>query len=150
MPLGSHPLGSGPLGFAPVAAPSPGGSQTPKAPLLHPGTHDAVPVGDGLLLGVHPTDQAVAFALGIQRSSIASAPEQGHTLGDLEHAARDLEAQVRQRIEQALSRLIDRGEIRLLGVDTTRLPGGFAVDVTYQNLRLFPAAQRSLRLLQGG
>lgn len=124
--------------------------QAPKAPLLHPGTHDAVPIGDGLLLGVHPVDQAVAFALGVQRSSIASAPDHGHTLGDLEHAARDLEAQVQQRVEQALSKLLQRGDIRLLGVVTTRTEGGFSVDITYQNLRFSPATQRSLRLLQGG
>lgn len=150
MPLGSFPLGAGPLGHAPVAALSPGGARAPQALLLHPGTHDAVPVGEGLLLGVHPVDQAVAFALGVQRGSLASALEHGHALADLEHTARDLEAQVRQRVEQALARLLQRGDLRLLEVVTTRLDGGFSVDVTYQNLRILPASQRILRLLRGG
>lgn len=146
MPLGSYPLGVGPLGFDPTAPASPSGLRQPLAPLLHPGTHDAVTLDNKLLLGVHPVDQAVALALGVERGTIASAPSQGHSLRELEHLQNDLEAQVRQRIDQALSVLISRGDIALDSVVTTRIEGGFVVDVSYRNLRLLPAAQRNVPL----
>ncbi len=56
---------------------------------------------------------------------------------------------MRQRVEQALSALINRGDIRLVGVATTRITGGFFADITYENLRFFPAVTRTKRL-QGG
>lgn len=146
MPLGSYPLGVGPLGFDPAAPASPSGLRQPLAPLLDPRTHDAVTLESGLLLGVHPVDQAVALAFGIERGTLASAPAQGHSLRELEHLQNDLEAQVRQRIDQALSVLISRGDISLESVVTTRIEGGFVVDVTYRNLRLLPAAKRDVRL----
>lgn len=146
MSLGSYPLGAGPLGFAPVAAASAAGARQPQAHLFSPMTHDAVLLPGGSLLAAHPVDQAVALALGIKRGSIGSAPDQGNTLGDIEHAGRDLESQVEQRVQQALSVLIDRGDIRLDGVVTVRQPSGWYADVNYQNLRLLPAALRSQRL----
>ncbi len=144
MPLGSYPLGAGPLGFDPVSSASAAGVAQPQAPLINPATHDAVLLEDGALLGVHPVDQAVALAFGVARGTLGSAPDQGNSLGELEHAGRDLEAQVEQRVRQALTVLVDRGDISLDRVVTQRREGGFVSEITYQNLRLPGSAPRTL------
>lgn len=146
MALGDFLLGEGPLGFDPIASNSPAGVRQQRAPLIHPGLHDAVLLEDGSLLGVHPVDQEVALALGVARGTLGSAPDQGHSLGELEYGARDLEAQVQQRVEQALAVLLARGDVLLVSVVTTLIEGGFVVDATYQNLRLLPVREQSLRL----
>lgn len=138
MPLGSYPLGLGPLGHDPVGDPSEAGVRQAQAPLIHPGSRDAVLLSTGALQGVHPVDQAVCLALGIERGGVGSVPGQGHTLRQMAHLGRDLEAQVRQRVEQALAVLTGRRDVALLSVSTTRAPGGFTVEVAYRNLRLAP------------
>ena len=138
MPLGAYPLGLGPLGHDPVGDPSEAGVRQAQAPLIHPGSRDAVLLSTGALQCVHPVDQAVCLALGIERGGVGSVPGQGHTLRQMAHLGRDLEVQVRQRVELAFSTLTSRRDVALLSVVTTRVPGGFTVEVAYRNLRLAP------------
>lgn len=151
MALADYPLGVGPLGHAPVAAPSTPGKRQELAVLIHPGTHDAIVLEDGSLLGVHPVDQAVSLALGIEASTVNSVPTQGHKLRQIVYAGRDLKARVQQAVEAALRLLINRGDIALDSVTTTRTEGGFFTDIEYRNLRLTPGAQkRSVRVTSTG
>lgn len=136
MSAGLYPAGSGPAGFAPVAPLSSAPVPQPGVPLIHPGSHDAVPQDDGTLEAVHPVDQAVALALGIKAGTVGSATSIGNLLSDLEYASRTLEVLVRQRVDTALAQLTARGDVALVSVVTTRIPGGFTVDITYRNLRL--------------
>ena len=138
MPLGSYPLGLGPLGHDPVGDPSEAGARQALAPLIHPGSHDAVLLSTGALQGVHPVDQAVCLALGVERGTLGSVPGQGHALRQMTHLGKDLPVRVRQLVEQALAVLLNRGDILLQSVTTDRVPGGFTLQVTYKNLRLPP------------
>ncbi len=135
---GSFPAGTGPAGFDPVGDPSAPGGAVPSALLVDPFTHDARALAGGQLAGAHPVDQAVALAFGVAYGTIGSVPGQGHTLGEIEWQSKDLEAQVESRARQALAALIQRGDVRLRSVVTTRLPSGFFADINYTNLRLPP------------
>lgn len=151
MALGSYPLGVGPLGFDPVADPSDPSDRQLLAPLIDPGTHDAVLLEGGSLLGVHPVDQAVSLAFGVRRGTLGSAPSQGHTLREIEYGGAGLSTRVRLAVEQALAVLINRGDVALVAVEVQAMGGGFAVEITYRNLRLpvdpsSPASPTTLRV----
>lgn len=136
MALGSYALGLGVIGHDPVADPSDPTARQQLAPLLHPGSRDAVLVEGGALLGVHPVDQAVSLAFGIERGTLGSLPSQGHALRQIEYGGAGLSTRVRLAVEQALAVLINRGDVALLSVGVVPLPGGFAVEIAYRNLRL--------------
>lgn len=136
MSLGSFPLGTGPIGYDPVADPSDPTARQDLAPLIHPGTRDAVVLSSGALQGVHPVDQAVSLAFAIRRGKLASVPTQGHRLFDLEHKGRGWAAQVRLAVEEALAVLIQRGDVALLGVELESSGETELVAIRYRNLRL--------------
>lgn len=138
MPLGDYPSGVGPLGHDPVADPSAAASPQPLAPLIHPGSKDAVALAGGALQGVHPVDQAVSLALGIRRGTLGSLPGQGSGLLDLTHRGRGFEAQVRFVVEAALATLINRRDIALIETRVETAGETSALVVTYRNLRLRP------------
>jgi hypothetical protein len=151
MPLGSFPLGVGPLGHAPVADPSAPGAAQPLAPLIHPGTRDAIVIETGALQGVHPVDQAVSLAFAVRRGALAAVPSQGHRLLDLEHKGRGWATQVRLAVEEALAVLLRRGDIELLSVALERSGETELIAISYRNLRLAvdpsaPLAPTTLRV----
>ena len=135
MALGSYALGLGVIGHDPVSDPSDPTARQALAPLIHPGSRDAVLVSGGALQGVHPVDQAVSLAFAVRRGSLASLPTQGHGLGEIEYGGPVAPTRARLAVEQALGVLLGRGDISLVStaIDTT---GGLAVVVTYRNLRL--------------
>lgn len=151
MPLGDYPSGVGPLGHDPVADPSAAASPQPLAPLIHPGSKDAVILTGGALQGVHPVDQAVSLALGIRRGTLGSLPGQGSGLLALEYRGRGFEAQARFAVESALATLINRRDVALVETRVDTTGETTALVITYRNLRLQPdpsdpAAATTLRV----
>lgn len=147
MGLGAYALGMGPIGHDPVADPSAAGVAQALAPLIHPGSKDAVVLSSGLLQGVHPVDQAVCLALGITRSTLGSLPRQGQGILGIEYRSRGFATLVRFAVESALAMLINRRDVELLDV---REDEG-AVLIEYRNLRLLaeetaPSTTTTLRV----
>lgn len=151
MALASTLLGLGTIGHDPVDDPSAATARQALAPLIHPGSKDAVLLSTGALQGVHPVDQAVCLAFGVQAGTLGSVPGQGHALRDLEWGGRGLDVRVRQVVAAALATLINRRDVALVSTATEPAPGGFVVTITYRNLRLpgdpsAPSAPTTLRV----
>lgn len=142
MGLASFPCGIGPCGADPVAASSPSvihaPTTTPSLPKFDIGSRAFVTNADGTLVQVHPVDQEVNLALGIEEGQIASAKTVGHRIRKIARAGGpDLVARVTDAVNIALSLPLTRKDIKILdvSVDATTVRGRIATAVTYLNLR---------------
>jgi phage baseplate assembly protein W len=106
MPISTlHPGGTGPAGWAPVEEPSAQLAQEPGGPVDYEVKDFAG--ANGKWAELHTVDQQVDLALMIERGSLASVPEQGHTLRQIMRLdPRTIQADVEDRVKQALSRLL--------------------------------------------
>ena len=96
-----------------VTIPSRLGPPSPcLADQIDPNTHDVLDV----LVGMDPIDSQVMTALTVQRGSGAAVREDGIRLWDLKKMLPSLLVDVRGRVNEALQRLIDHGDIRLVSV----------------------------------
>jgi hypothetical protein len=120
-------------------------SRAPAALLFDIGRRGFPYAPDGTLRGAHAVDQEVHLALGIAYGSIASAPEIGHTIGEVRalQGVRTRE-DVADRVRRALRHPLERGDIELRRVEVTLPPppGRLIVVVEYTNLRLAKAPLR--------
>lgn len=136
MPVATIPSGgTGPAGWAPVADPSDQLAQTPGGPVDY-NVRDFAGA-DGKWAELHTIDQQVELALMIERGSLASVPEQGHTLRKIMRLdPKTIQADVEDRVKQALSLLLTPVPpsitINRILVDT-RTKGQLLVAVDYTN-----------------
>jgi hypothetical protein len=149
MGAGDYPAGIGPAGFDPVQSPSQRlVLYAPPSLYFDLSTRSFPYDARGALVGVHPVDQEVELALGITAGSLGSAPAQGHTLRFITSpSAPDAERQVEDRVNRALARLLERGDITVRSARFVRPapPGRLLVAVEYVNLRLKPPALRRIQ-----
>lgn len=136
----TQPCGASPLGADSVAAPSAQVviAASPTAPAFDLGTRAFAQNADGTLASVHPVDQEVNLALGIEEGSIASAKDVGHRFRRIIRAAGPtVAAAVRDEANRALARPLARRDIKILSVDTdsTKVRGRIIAIVHYTNLR---------------
>lgn len=144
MGAGEFPAGEGPAGLDPPA-PALADSTTKRVPYFDPFTK-SFPLelnGSGEFQAVHPVDQAVALALGIQLNGVAAQPGRGLDIQRLRRASRATVAlTVADVVRIALADLVAAGDITLNGTplmaDANGRPWYF---VDYTNLRL-PAQPR--------
>lgn len=148
MGLGDYPLGDGALGFDPPLVGQPGYGDAADALLFDLESRTFVTDGDGNLVAVHPVDADVALALGFEFGSIAAAPAEGAEANRLRRVSQAAAQSVTTDVVRvALKRLIDAGDIELLGVETdTRIRGRILVGVDYWNLRLSPRPAAPTRI----
>lgn len=136
MPAGLYPAGVGAIGFAPVVAP---GTVPPRvdpvAALLDGATRDFPLNADGYWKAVHPVDQEVEIALLVPAGSVASAPDVGHTLLDVDLGAASFQNDVADRVRRALTRPLARGDIEIVRIDASNANRQLRCAVTYRNLR---------------
>ena len=111
----------------------------PQAMQFDPGLRQFVQNADGSMASIHPVDQKVALALGIENGSIPSATSQGHKirqlLNRLDPSKRPQVAT--QEVRRVLADMITAGDVILVlvAVDASR-GDSTRVNVTYVNTRL--------------
>lgn len=132
MPAGFEPAGFG----VSTRVPAPH-APAPAAVKLDLVTRDFVVTG-GAYAELHPVDQEVLLALGIEQGKLASSPNVGSRLRRNRHrrvAPEVLETVVRDDVRLDLAHLIDAGKIELVAVDVdASARGQTKVAVTYRNL----------------
>jgi len=133
----TFPGGAGPAGWDPVAQPSETEQQTPTgSPVYEPRGRDFAGE-NGKWDQEHWIDQHVDLALFVEQGSVKSAPEVGHTLRQIQRLNPvTIQADVEDRIKQALSRLLETPVIEILSIDAqVPVKGQLRVAVVYRNLR---------------
>jgi hypothetical protein len=146
MGAGSYAAGLGPAGHDPVPdASNPQALQT-GAVFFDPRTKNAVLLSDGTFQATHPVDQAAALAISLVLGTVGSVPTAGSSLADIAYTGADLEAQVTNRVNLALAKLLDAKDIDRLAVSVERIEGGFVMSVDYHNLRIIGRPVRSLKV----
>lgn len=144
MGAGAFPAGVGPAGHDPPAAASLDPQQVPAAARFELFGQTFPLDASGQLANVHPVDQAVALALGMEIGSVAAVPTLGLDVARLKRTRRDaMQSAVNDVVRAALQSLIAAGDIRLIGSPLAENANGrpwFYVD--YINLRLPQPAQR--------
>ena len=137
--LGSAPLGSLPCGAPSVqshsAAP---GVASPRAIKFDLATRSFPMNADGTLVDVHPVDQTVELALGIELGKIPSASTVGQRIRAAANrlAGTKLVATVTDAINAALAAPLANNDIATLGVAIdTSVRGRIVVAYQYVNLR---------------
>lgn len=138
---GSSPAGATPAGLDVVVQAPTQRAPAPAALRLDLGTRDFVVI-DGAYAELHPVDQEVLLALGIEKGKLASTPDVGNRIRRNRRVAPAiLETVVRNDVRLDLAHLLDAGKIELLAVDVdTSVRGQTKVAITYRNLRLNPGA----------
>jgi hypothetical protein len=139
MGFASQPFAVAPWGADAVAAPSAQVSTTasPTALAFDIGTKSFLQNADGTMKSIHPVDQEVNLALGIEAGAIASAVDVGHRMRRILRASGPtVAAAARDEVNRVLARLLARRDIKLLGVDVdTTTRGRIVAIVRYVNLR---------------
>lgn len=100
----------------------------------------------GALRALHPVDHAVAIAMGVELGALPSSPTVGNRLRKLlARAPRNArQTTATYAVREALSRLLERGDIALLGVEVDVRKRDI-VTVRYANLRAGPHVHRTLQ-----
>lgn len=140
MGAGDYGAGLGGAGFDPVLpASSPiTDAAPPLAVYFDLATKTYLSNADGTLKGMHPVDQRVVLALGIEAGSLTGVPSQGHRfrsrLSRVPPATIPRIALDETRL--ALKNLLLAKDILLLAVETdTTVRGRVLIAVTYVNMR---------------
>ena len=136
MALGSHPFGRGPLGFDPRTTTD--GTVTPatSALLFDVSSKATLLDANGFARSVHPVDQEVALAIGVELGTLKSSPTVGLDYERLRSATRKtILAVAIDAVNVALAGPLGRGDIKILGVQAETNAGRISLIVEYVNLR---------------
>jgi hypothetical protein len=143
---GTSGSGIGPAGHDPVSAPSDQVVRTlPLALHFDPSTGDATMLSTGRLQADHPVDAWMDLTFSVRRGSLRSSPDVGHTLGEIRYQTATLEADVKDRINSAVSARVKAGDLRIDSIQVVRQQFGFVAITTYTNLRLASQPSRAVR-----
>lgn len=128
-----------PPGFEPVAKPSkaPIESRVEARRLTTNGTALDFEIDSrGRYVGGHAVDQGMALSLLVRQGSIASAPNVGHTLHEVEIGVQSTASDVRDRVLSSypLSRYVADQLVEILDIEHEELDSGLKVAVSYKNL----------------
>lgn len=141
------PSTMGPLGTS-VTTPARLGPPSPcLAESIDPNSHDVMDV----LVGMDPIDSQVMTALTVQRGSGAAVREDGIRLSDLRKLTPSLYVQVQGRVNEALGRLISRGDIKLISItedvyDEANQAAQYSI--SWINLRALDGSVRQANLMK--
>ena len=120
--------------LAPSTAPSPGKQW--GAPVYDLATRQILQNADGSFPSMHPVDVQVLIALGVKLGSIPSKPTAGSGNSALRQDSKAAAA-LTNDVTVALSALVKRGDIRVVGVTIDMSIQGRTIrSVDYLNLRL--------------
>jgi hypothetical protein len=148
MGAGDFPAGSGPAGSDPVVSTGPALTNSFPVPKFDAGLKDFPLDEDGHYISVHPVDQAVNLALGVQDGKVASVSGLGNALKAIVYAGGPrLQNEVTTAVRNALRKLLNAGDIELGPITVEPVAfGGFLVAVEWRNLRVLNAQNRTSRL----
>lgn len=143
MGAGDFSAGVGMAGLDPVFSTKRKTRRLDVATFFDLSVRDAVLLEDGRITAAHPVDQQVQMSFAIERGTLRSAPEIGHTLRQLRRGNRQQVTQdfiARVLDAQPYAQLILEQKIEHLGVELT-VPASGAVFgfIKYRNLRRSPS-----------
>lgn len=134
---GSSPAGVGPAGYDPVGAPPTQIAIAPSnAVRFDPNSRDFAGTSGGYWDTVHWVDQVVTLNLTIQRGKLRSAPEVGVRYREIVRLGDNVQAEVEDMTQEALSTLLAAPpKIRIVSIVTEQpVRGQLLIEVNYLNL----------------
>ena len=137
MGAGTYAFGLGPFGFDPVQPPTTRSTAPVVTPLYDPFTRDFQfrPTG-GDFIDVHGVVQEACIALGIAKGSLAAAPKLGLDFKRIKNTrSADIPSVCKVEVERALSRLIERKDLRIKALRAEASGGRVGLEVDIINLR---------------
>jgi hypothetical protein len=134
--------GTTPAGVESITIPARVTAVLPAAILFDLSTRTFPLNADGTFKAIHPVDQQVALALGIQQGAIGSYTKLGNKLRAIKRGGGpQLISQVQDAVRQAVAAIVARNDILVTEVAVfTPVRGQITLSFTYVNLRLSPTA----------